>query len=679
MCGLYGRIGARKDDLDLRATQSLHHRGPDDAGLGLDEQGPAGQTVALGHTRLAILDLSPAGHQPMGTDDGALWIVFNGEIYNYLGLRQRLEASGHRFRSHTDTEVLLHLYAVHGDGMLDHIEGMYAFALWDRNEKRLLLARDPVGVKPLFYRLGIPGQRGADLLAFASEIKALLVDPAVARTPDAGALAGYLAYLYVPPPRTAFAGILSLEPGCKLVVEADGATRIERFHGFRVTPKLALHREQDAADALEHLLLQVVGEQMLADVPVGAFLSGGIDSGLLVAMMARIKRDRGDREQVRTFTVGFGEEGKRWDEVGRAAAMAKTLGADHTVLRVPATLAEERFPFVVEQFDQPFANPTALVHDVLCEGARREVTVALAGDGGDEAFGGYPRYRAAQLLQAWSELPEGLRKVVELGAAGTARLAARLPEKAEGLPLLRQARRFLTAGGGRFAETYRGWLTYYPQAELQALLSDSARRAERSPDHTLQAIDGLGYGADRLDAASYADLYGFLPNNVLQESDRVSMRHALEVRVPLADRRVVEFGLRLASDLRMPKTVLAPGGGSRSKRVLRAVAARYLPADVVRAPKQGFGAPMGAWLAGPLQGLLQRATDPVRLQARGLVRPELVQTMHAEHLAGKRDRTWNLWALVVLEAWFEQRIDRFDLPDRRSVPVRVDTLGPPAA
>ena len=669
MCGIYGRVGPRQDDLDRRATLSLRHRGPDDAGLLVDPQGPDGETLVLGQTRLSILDLSPAGHQPMRSADGNLALAFNGEIFNFLELRRELEEQGRVFQSHSDTEVILHLYALHGDAMLSKLEGMYAIALWDAPRRRLLLARDPAGIKPLFYRT----QPSPDRLAFSSEIKALLVDPKVSRDPCLPALAGYLTYLYVPPPGSAFVGIERLAPGHKLVLQGRHIT-VQRFHRFQVQPKHTFVDVADATQQLEALLLHVVGQHMLADVPVGAFLSGGIDSGLLVAMMARQKRERGDIERVRTFTVGFGQEGRRWDEVDRAAALARYLDVDHEVVRIAPEAAAERFGFVAQQFDEPFANPTALVHDVLCEGARRHVTVALAGDGGDEAFAGYPRHRATQLLALWQTLPRSVRE------QGFGRIGAWLPERAEGVALLRQARRFLCAGGGDFGAMYRDWLTYYPPRELQALLTAPALAAlggavDRDLGQTEDAVASLGPDFDPLDAACYADIAGFLPNNVLQESDRISMRHALEVRVPFADRRVLDFGLRLPHALKMsPAAMWTARGRGASKRVLREVAARYLPDEVVTAPKQGFGAPMGAWLAGPLRSLLEEATRPEVIARRGLVRPEAVAALRAEHLAGKRDRTWNLWALVVLESWFAQRVDRLDLPDVQGAPVRVEVM-----
>ncbi len=664
MCGIYGRIGRRDDALDQRATATLHHRGPDDAGVVIDDLLHTGDIVALGHTRLAILDLSTAAHQPMLDPGEQVAVVFNGEIYNFQTVRKALQARGYAFRSSSDTEVVVSAYLEYGDACLDHLEGMYALAVWDRRTQRLLLARDPSGIKPMYWRSGAP-----DTLAFASEAKALLVDPRIDRQPDLAALCGYLAYLYVPTPRTAFAGLHALLPGHKLVWQA-GQTTIERFHGYTSLPKPPARDLEQSANELENLLQTVVAEHMLADVPVGAFLSGGIDSGLLVAMMARQKRDRGDKEPLRTYTVGFGKEGHRWDEVGRAAQLAQHLGVAHDVVRIDADGAAERFGHVAQQFDEPFANPTALVHDALCEGARQQVTVAVAGDGGDEAFAGYPRHRATQVLDLWQHLPGRLRSA--LGA-----LERRLPERAEALPLLRQARRFVRTGSVSFGQAYRDWSTFYTPAQLAELLAPEALAAlggavPEDLGQILGLVRGLR-GVDAVDAACLADLAGFLPDNVLRESDRVSMRHALEVRVPFADRRLVQFGLQLPVAHKLPPGGVWRGGGAAAgKRVLREVARRWLPREIVDAPKQGFGAPMGAWLTGPLRGLMDKATEPELLLRRGLVKPAEVARIKGEHLAGRRDHTWHLWALVVLESWFEQRIDRMLLPDLARMPVVVE-------
>jgi asparagine synthase (glutamine-hydrolysing) len=670
MCGIYGRIGKRDDALDQRATRSLHHRGPDAAGLWIDTQSLADQVIALGHTRLAIVDLSNAGRQPMLSADGQLALVFNGEIYNFQTLRRRLEEAGRQFHSHSDTEVILHLYALHGDAMLEMLEGMFAIALWDRKKKRLLIARDPTGIKPLFWRETPHG------VSFASEIKALLVDPQCPREPDVAALAGYLNYLYVPPPGTPFVGIAQLLPGHKLVIQ-HGKTQVERYARYSVTPKLPVRGLGDAANQLELLLQTVLAEHMVADVPVGAFLSGGIDSGLLVAMMQRLRQESGALGPLQTFTVGFGQEGAGLDETARAAQIAKKLGVAHEVLRVDANIAADGLQHVVQQFDAPFANPTALMIDVLCQQARKTVTVAVTGDGGDEAFGGYPRYRATWPLWAWQRLPETLR------AKWLPELASRLPEGRDDRPFARRLRRFLTASGGTFAETYRDWLSQHTLPGLWDLLTPDAlarvstqhQGVPRDLGRTLAAIADLPPDTAPLDAACYADVLGFLPDNVLALSDRMSMRHALELRVPFADRRVLDFGLRLPVLLKStPAALVGSSGKHAAKRVLRAVASRYVPQDVAKLPKQGFVAPMGAWLAGPLRPLAMDALSPDRLRARGLVRPEAVAHMQAEHAAGTRDHTWHLWSLVVLEQWFQARVDALDVPIRDHVALRVTVV-----
>lgn len=651
MCGIYGRIGARNDEVDAQATLSLQHRGPDDTGLWIDGD-DSQQCLIFGHTRLSILDLSSAGHQPMLSQDGRYALCFNGEIYNFKTLRRDLERHGVAFHSQTDTEVVLETLILKGDAGLSDLEGMFALALWDREERRLLLARDPVGIKPLYWR------QGPDPLAFASELKALLQDPQVARQPNDAALAAYLQYLYVPTPQTAFVNHHSLLPGHQLVWQ-DDKIHLTRFHHFKLAPKLELNLG-DATQQLETLLQTVIAEQMVADVPVGAFLSGGIDSGLIVALMAEQKRQLGHKEPLRTFTVAFGSEGKNWDESAPAKAIAERLGAQHHVVAVESRDAVDRIVAVADAFDEPFANPTAIAHDVLCQGARQHVTVALAGDGGDEAFAGYPRHRATWLLSLWNQTPHLFRSLLAQGEA-------RLPEQAEALPLLRQARRFLRTGGGTFADVYRDWSTFFDAKGLSQLVTSQTLQTlggevPRDLGATLRSLAEIP-DAQPVDAACYTDIACFLPDNVLRESDRMSMRHGLEVRVPFADRRLLQYGLQLPVAVKLPwQSWLRGNGAAQSKLVLRKVAQKWLPESVIRAPKRGFGAPMGAWLQGPLRPLLEEMTSDSVVALRGLVRPEAVAQLRREHLSGQRDRTWPLWALMMLEIWYQRRVDRLCTP-----------------
>jgi asparagine synthase (glutamine-hydrolysing) len=544
--------------------------------------------------------------------------------------------------------------------------------IWDRRRQSLLLARDPSGIKPLFFR------RDPDTLAFASEIKSLIVDPRVPRQPDVTALAGYLAYLYVPPPATALRGIERLLPGEAMEVTANGCRRW-RYHQFAVAPKQVFTHLDAAADALESVLAAVVAEQQVADVPVGAFLSGGIDSGLLVALMARQRARLGVRQPLLAFTVGFGGDGA--DETAAAAALAQSLGVQHRVLTVQADAVAAGLDAVVTQFDEPFGNPTALLTDLLCQFARREVTVALSGDGGDEAFGGYPRYRATRALGLWARLPAGLRDGLLVP------LVDRLPERRGPTAWRDQARRmrrFVHAAQGPFAHTYRDWLGHYSATGLHQLLQPAAwaeveahlTRHDGDVGSTTAALAGLAADTDPLDAACLADVYGFLPDNVLALSDRMSMRHALELRVPYADDRVLDFGLRLEPRWKMTAAALAGSSGKNaSKRVLRHVAARHLPNAVVARPKQGFVAPMAGWIAGPLAPLMQQTLSESRIAARGLVDPAAVTRMHAEHRSGQRDHTWHLWSLLVLERWWQLRVDAPpDCADRAVTTVEAQPL-----
>lgn len=670
MGGVYGRLGHRDDALDQRATATLRHRGPDHAALWIDaSQEPA---LALGHTRLAVLDLSAAAHQPLHTDDGRYVLAFDGQLYNWRPLRAALERAGTVFHSSGDTEVVLHTLVRYGDAGLSKLEGMFALALWDRLERRLLLARDCSGIKPLFWR------QGPDMLAFASEIKALLVDPEMPRRPNLQRLAGFLHYLYVPAPGTAFEGIHSVAPGHALSWR-PGRIDVVRFHQFTLEPKVTGQPMAEAVQELERLLKEVLHEQLVADVPVGALLSGGLDSGVMLALMLACRRERGVAGPLQTLTISVA--GQALDEAPRAARLVKHLSGQrgdvvHEVVQLGPEDAARHFEMIADQFDEPFAHPTVIAHDVLCAFARQRVPIVLAGDGADEAFAGYTRYRGTHLLQAWRWLPAAVRD--SLGA-----VERRLPERARTLPLVHQARRFVRSTESNFGDNYRDWLTFHSQSELWALLADPIREAlggELPLDlgNTMASLAEVA-GAEPVDAACYADIGGYLPDNVLRESDRVSMRHGLEIRVPFADRRILQHGLLLPVDQKLPaRTMMRAAGATGTKKILRALAARYLPKEVIVAPKQGFGAPVGGWLKGPLRALMLDATDPALIRRRGLLRPEAVERLRAEHLQGHRDHALSLWSLMVLESWLQRRIDRLLLPlgDLRAVAVTVAASPP---
>jgi asparagine synthase (glutamine-hydrolysing) len=613
MCGFAGTTKITPHVLEEFAKH-LAHRGPDDRGIWCEGD------LGLAHTRLAIIDLSPGGHQPMVSACGRWVISYNGEIYNYQRLRAELEARGETFRSTSDTEVLLTLLARDGTAALTRVFGMFALALWDRERRELLLARDHLGIKPLVYAQSLDGS-----LAFASEIDALSVYPGIDMSIDPEAISEYLACLYVPAPRTARRGIRKLPPG-HFLQWRNGSTTIERywqpdFVGGK-SPSVAV-----ATDELLSLLRQVIADHMVADVPVGCFLSGGIDSSVIAALMAEEAR-RWGAPPIRTFTMTFSESA--YDEREAARAIAEHIGSVHTELPASATGIADRVPGMLRAFGEPFGNPTSLLIDSLSAMAREHVTVALVGDGGDEVFGGYPRYAGGLLAKRYRKLPRWLRKNV------LSSLAKYIPESTGGHHLWRRGREFMTGADLPDAEMYAGWVEYFSPQERAALLD-----LEQVPARPIAALYKTAPSQDSLDAMQQTDLQSFLPGNLLAYGDAMSMSHAFELRLPLLDHRVVEMVGRLDPALRF-----AEG----KKTLLRAVAARLLPASIVNRPKRGFNPPMGLWLKRELAGLVAERLQPSRLEAIG-ISPEPVARLLDEYARGRRDNALKIWSLLMLEMW----------------------------
>lgn len=614
MCGIAG--STRADRAVLAAmTARLGHRGPDASDVWIDPEAGLG----LGHARLAIIDLSPGGAQPMASPCGRWVIAFNGEIYNYRELKAELEAAGERFRSTSDTELLLRLLMRRGRAALDRLIGMFAFALWDRERGSLLLVRDRLGVKPLVY-----GRLPDGGLAFASEIEALRAHPRLDLGIDRDALSEYLACLYVPAPRTLHRGIAKLPPGSWLEWR-DGQVTTGRWWRPAYTGERALSVDE-AAEEVMPLLDSAVRLRLVADVEVGCFLSGGIDSSVIAALMARACKDAG-APPPRTFTMTFEEAA--YDERDAARAVAEHVGARHTEL--PARPEVAGFlDDMVRLFGEPFGNPTALlIHDLSVK-ARQHLKVALVGDGGDEVFAGYPRYQGGLLAGRYrAAVPAPLRRL----AAAAATL---IPESTSGRHGLRRAREFLTSAGLPDAAMYASWVEYFDPAERQALLGLTAR-----PDRPVERLYAQALSPEPLDSMQQTDLESFLPGNLLAYGDAMSMAVALELRLPFLDHRLVEAVGRLA-----PATRFAQG----KKSVLKAVARRLLPASIVERPKLGFNPPMGVWLKGELSPLVAERLTRQRLTALGLDWRGAAPLL-AEHARGRRDVSLKVWSLLVLEAW----------------------------
>ncbi|EME69125.1 asparagine synthase [Paramagnetospirillum caucaseum] len=614
MCGIAGSTHADESVL-AEMVARIRHRGPDGDGIWRDEA----SGVGLAHARLAILDLSHGGDQPMASPCGRWVIAFNGEIYNFGELKAELEAEGETFRSTSDTEVLLRLLMCGGKAALPRLVGMFAFALWDREQQSLLLVRDRLGVKPLVWsRLPDGG------LAFASEIHALRAHPGLDLGMDREALSQFLACLYVPAPRTMHAGIAKLRPGHWLEWRA-GAVSEGCWWKPAYTGARGLSVDE-AAEEVMPLLMSAVRLRMIADVEVGCFLSGGIDSSVIAALMAQAAREQGARPP-RTFTMTFDEAA--YDERDAAAAVSRHVGSVHAEL--PARPEVAGFlDDMVRLFGEPFGNPTALlVHDLSTK-ARNHLKVALVGDGGDEVFAGYPRYHGGLLAGRYRAMVPGpLRKLAAIAAT-------LIPESSSGRHSLRRAREFLTSASLPDGQMYAAWVEYFSPAERKALLG-----LTDEPSRPIAELYAQAPSQSPLDAMQQTDLQSFLPGNLLSYGDAMSMAVALELRHPFLDHRLIETVGRMA-----PATRFAQG----KKTILKAVARRLLPAGIVERPKLGFNPPMGVWLRNDLKALVDERLTRGRMQALGL-EWTAVEALLAEHRRGRRDLSLPVWALLVLDAY----------------------------
>lgn len=607
-------------------TLSLAHRGPDGEGF------LSSPEVSFGHRRLAIIDL-PGGRQPMTSADGRCTIVFNGEIYNYRELRRELEATGTAFRTRSDTEVLVEAWARWGTAALERLRGMFAFAVWDHSERSLTLVRDRLGVKPLYY-----ARVGARLL-FASEIKALLRHPHVTHGLNAAAVEDFLTYLYIPAPRTIFEGIEELPPAHWLRWQ-DGNVALGCYWDARPRPAEEITAPDEArnAEELRAVLGEAVRLRLESDVPLGAFLSGGIDSSSIVALMSRASA-----EPVRSFSLGFGAGEEHYTELEYARLVSARYGTQHRELEIRPQCAE-LLPRMVALFDEPFGNPTALLVYALAELTRRHVTVALAGDAGDEIFLGYPRHLGVRLRKFFDSVPRPLRQAA-------AALAERIPEGTDGFHQRRRLREFLSSGGDTWQRAYTGWVSYF-SPEMRAELYTPEFRAQVGDHRGEEFLDGLFArvaACHPLDQASYVDLHSFLPYNLLEYGDRMSMAHALELRLPYTDHRVVEFALRLPPTEKLR--------GRTGKHVLREAMRPLLPAEILERPKLGLNPPLGIWLQRELAPLVNRYLSRKSVERRGWFEPAAVDRLVSEFHAGRRDYSLHIWALLVLEEWCRQYLD----------------------
>jgi len=627
MCGIAGIVGGAPMRPTLEAMlTALEHRGPDDRGVHL------GDDAALGMTRLAIIDLV-TGRQPMTSEDGNATIVFNGEIYNFRALRAELAARGQRFRTQSDTEVILRAWELEGEACVERLRGMFAFAIWDARRRTLFLARDRVGKKPLYY------WQGGGSFVFASEIKALFCHPGPGRGVDFTALHHYLAYGYTPQRRSAFEGIAKLPPGHTATL-GDGRLTLRRYWTLPAAPAEPVSGDVvELGQRIRHELREAVRLRLESDVPLGVFLSGGIDSSVVTASMREVTSGR-----IATFSIGFGAGAASYDELPYARQVAVRFGTDHHE-EVLEPKAAELAPAIVRAFDEPFADSSAIATFAVAAATVRHVKVALSGIGGDETFAGYPRYLGLAVSERWARVPRALRRAV-------GRVAVRaLPESFGSRNLRDWVVRFAAGGELPLPERYFAWTRFFDAPALAALATPAlAARLAGDPDADGRAAwQGHGHG-EAMDGAFRVDLATYLPDDLLVMADRMTMANSLELRAPFCDHRVIETSLAIAPSLKTR--------GFRLKGLLKAAYADVLPPAVLGHRKQGFMIPLGRWLRGDLRPLLDDLLGAERVRERGLFRPERVQVMKTEHLAGRRSHADRLWTLMMAELWLREYVDR---------------------
>lgn len=650
MCGILGAIGRSEASEFESALALMSHRGPDDTGIETVSNNPV---VVLGHQRLSILDLSSAGHQPMtnSREDSSVWVIFNGEIFNFLELRKELLAKGHSFASRTDTDVLLHLYEEQGPGMLEKLEGMFALGIWDDKKKSLLLARDRMGIKPLYY------WAEEEKLIFSSEIKSLLAFEGVGRDLDLRSLDQFLTFLWVPDPFTIFRNIRKLPPGHFLIWK-NGRIKVEPYWEVQFpTPASngSTHSTQNP-EALKDLFSRVVKDHLISDVPLGAFLSGGLDSSAIVAEMSRESKT-----PVTVFSVGFSPKDQKYeivpDDLVWSRRMARAFNLDYREILLEPRMVDT-LPKVIWHMDEPVADPAAISAYLICQAAKGQLKVLLSGMGADEIFGGYPRHVAAKIGWNYQKIPHWLRKnIIEPSVH-------RLPGSGPGaLPTVgRNLKKFMRSASLSFPEDYLGYCSYFSRKERLALCTSPLGQALVGADSTsvhrqyLRRVENH----DRINQMLYLDMKTYLPCLNLTYMDKMSMAHSIEVRVPYMDRRLVEFaaGIPVNEKIR----------GFRRKHVLKEAMKGILPQEIIDRKKAGFTAPIRSWLVGDLKEMTLDLLSPSRLRSRGYFHPEAVQTILEENSSGREDNNYKIWLLLTLELWMQAFIDK---PQKRKTPFET--------
>jgi asparagine synthase (glutamine-hydrolysing) len=627
VCGIVGIVNNGLRQVERRTIEAMNcaieHRGPDEDGFYLKDN------VALAMRRLSIIDLS-GGQQPIHNTDKTKWIVYNGEIYNYRELRAGLEERGRQLYTSSDTEAVLQLYDEEGADCLRHLRGMFAFAIWDETERSLFVARDRVGKKPLLYS----HQPNGDLI-FGSEFQALLKHPAISREIDYDALDDYMSYLCVPAPKTAFKQIRKLEPGHWLRWKA-GEIETRRYWLPDFSKKIKIS-EEEAIEETTRILRESTRLRMISEVPLGAFLSGGVDSSTIVALMARESS-----QPVKTFSIGFEEQD--YSELKYARRVAEHVGAEYNEFIVKPN-ALEILPTLVEHYGEPYADSSAIPTYYVSRETRKHVTVALNGDGGDESFAGYERYAAMLIAERYRRIPAFIRKSLVEAPMSL------IPTSEIKRSRIRDAKRFLRAAALPRTSRYLRWMSTFDQEAKASIYADEFRSnlSGRESSTVLDSWFSRANGSGILDAAMFTDQMTYLPNDLLVKVDIASMANSLEARSPFLDHHVIEFAASLPENLKMRRF--------ETKSLLKKVAARLVPREVIYRRKMGFGVPIGKWFRGEMKDFVRDTLLSPTALGRGVVRPGVIEQHVNQHISGERDHSFQIWTLLMLELWFQKFID----------------------
>jgi len=597
---------------------AIFHRGPD--GVGQYVNG----NVGIGMRRLSIIDLQ-TGQQPIANEDETVWVVFNGEIYNFRALRQDLESKGHRFRTTTDTEVIVHLYEEFGNECVQLLRGMFAFAIWDARQRRLLLVRDRLGIKPLYYCFN------SGMFAFASEMKSLLALEGFNRQLNIEAVSAFFTYGYVPGPVTIYEGVHEIPPA-HICIVSDANVELRRYWDIKPVPDVDKPIEFFSEGLLYHLK-EAIGSHLISEVPLGAFLSGGIDSSAIVALMAQVSG-----RKVKTFTAGFAAEQPGFDERPFARMIAKSFGTDHTEYLLSAQI-EEILPSIIRAFDEPFADSSAIPNYLICQAARKGVTVALSGLGGDELFAGYERYRGTLLADYYRKLPGMLRH------GFFDRMIEAIPHSNNGGLWSGRFKRFIEGTGLDLAERYQRYIAAYDDVEKAELFSGDLIHEldKRGLNSTLLAMKETANGYNSLDRMLFTDMHTYLPDDELRKMDRLSMWHSLEVRVPFLDHKFVEFVATIPSGYKLKRW--------QKKHILIRSLNGILPKTILSRRKRGFSIPLNSWLRGPLRDFVHTYLSKPALQDVGFFHHRAVARVLKEHDQGVKNHETKIWVLLIFMLW----------------------------